>query len=349
MRNSEEILKELTAISPLLASLEKVNVFRVPDGYFDGLELSVADYVLAHDASSVINLEKSNVQEVPGGYFEGLSDSILAKVRATYPADFQKEHEEIPPVLRGLKNINPFAVPGNYFETLSEIILAKAKSNKNAEEEIQEISPLLQRLRNKNVFLVPANYFETLNDSIVEKLALYNPETAEQEIRRISPLLYSIKDENVFTVPYEYFPSLAEDILEKVKPAPAKVVRMHSNRSWLRYAVAAAITGIVVFGSMKIFNSHSGKSPQLAGEFSKIIQESKQYKTETDIDNAIAKLDDADIAKYLEKSGGVIDNQLLINNTDESELPDPNDYLIDDSTLNNYLNRINANTNKLTP
>jgi len=43
-----------------------------------------------------------------------------------------------------------------------------------------------------------------------------------------------------------------------------------------------------------------------------------------------------------------MENELLINNNDESDLPDPEDYLISDSTLNNYLDKMNPNT-KLTP
>ena len=54
----------------------------------------------------------------------------------------------------------------------------------------------------------------------------------------------------------------------------------------------------------------------------------------------IAKLSDADIVKYLEKNGNVMDNELLINNTDVSELPSSTDYLTDENTLNKYLNKI---------
>ncbi|HVZ95877.1 MAG TPA: hypothetical protein VG847_03305 [Chitinophagaceae bacterium] len=345
MRNSEEIWKELAAISPLLAGLEKVNVFRVPQGYFDGLESRITDYVLAGDSSTVQNIDKTNIHEVPAGYFEGLSDSIMTKIRATYPENFQEEEEKIPSLLHGLRNINPFVTPENYFDSLGETILARAKSNATVDEEQPEISPLLQSLKQVNIFSVPVNYFETLSDSIAGKLALDDPETAEQEIRRISPLLYSIQDANVFTVPYGYFSSLAENIIKKVQPAPAKVIQMHSKRSWVRYAVAAAITGLIAFGSVRLFNAHQHNMPVVAADLSNAIKESKQYKTQADIDNAIAKLDDADIAKYLEKSGGIMDNDLLMNNGDESDLPDPNDYLISDSTLNIYLDKINMNTN----
>ena len=337
-------MKELREISPLLASLEKVNVFRVPDGYFDNLEFSITDYVML-GISTVKGIDKKNLHDVPGGYFDSLSDSIMAKIRVAYPESFNDE--QLPGVLIGLKNTNPFSVPAGYFDSVSDAIVAKIASGENAAEELQQLSLLLYRLKDINVFAVPENYFETISDAVIENLS---DETAEQEIRRLSPLLYSLQNENVFTVPYGYFSSLGNDIVEKVKPAPARIIRMHSSRrSWLKYAVAAAITGIIAFGSIKLFNSQHTGMPPIAANLSQAIRESKQYKTETDIDNAVAKLDDADIARYLEKNGSIADNDLLINNTDESDLPDPNDYLISDSTLSNYLEKINANTNKLTP
>ena len=41
MKFSAEILEELNKVSPLLAGLEKKNVFSVPEGYFDMLTISI--------------------------------------------------------------------------------------------------------------------------------------------------------------------------------------------------------------------------------------------------------------------------------------------------------------------
>lgn len=346
MINSEEILNELRAISPMLASLEKINVFRVPADYFNNLELRIADFVKSNTITPV-DFGKKNIQQVPEGYFDNLSDSIMSKIRSAYPESFEKNEDEIPSLPKELKNINPFSVPDNYFDSLSDAILATVLLNDDTDTEPQQISPLLQSVKHINVLSVPDNYFETLSTSVINKINEAEIETAEQEIRNISPMLYSIKDENVFTVPRGYFSSLAEDTIEKVKPAPAKTVNLYSKR-WMKYAVAAAITGVIAFGSIKLFNLSHSKMPLVAADLSKAIKESKQYKTEADIDNALAKLDDADIAKYLEKNAGIMENELLINNNDESDLPDPEDYLISDSTLNNYLDKMNPNT-KLTP
>ena len=84
MKNSPEILKELMAISPLLAGLEKMNVFGIPEGYFNELHFRIANYSILNNASPVENTSKRNIQEIPMGYFDTLSDSILAKVKAIY-------------------------------------------------------------------------------------------------------------------------------------------------------------------------------------------------------------------------------------------------------------------------
>ena len=85
MNPAPEILNELKAISPLLASLEKINVFKVPEGYFNELHLRIADYARLNHTSAVDNINKRNLQQVPPGYFDTLSDAILAKVKTTYP------------------------------------------------------------------------------------------------------------------------------------------------------------------------------------------------------------------------------------------------------------------------
>ena len=262
MNSSAEILNELKAISPLLAGLEKINVFQVPEGYFNELQLRIADYVLLNNTSVADNINKRTLQQVPLGYFDTLSDSILAKVKAAYP------------------------------------------------------------------------------------------ESAKEELRELSPMLYALKDENVFSVPRGYFESFSEGIVEKVKQQPAKIITMKKGNSWWKYAAAAAVTGAIAISSLQIFNSfsdrHNGKS--VVSGLPDYVQNSFQYKTEDDLNTAIAKLSDADIVKYLEKNGNIMDNELLTNNTDVSEMPSQTDYLTDENTLNKYLDKIDAeNVGKSTP
>jgi hypothetical protein len=392
MNSSPEILNELKAISPLLAGLEKINVFQVPDGYFNELHLRIADYAMLNNTSAVDNTNKRNLQQVPPGYFDTLSDSILAKVKAAYPESAEEELRGFP-VLYSLKS-NVFSVPDGYFESLAGHIIAKLKqqavNSESAEEELLWLSPMLCALRG-NVFLVPDGYFESLAGDVVNKLKLRaansetaeeelsilspmlyalkgenvfsvpdgyfkslaedvvnrlkpqstNSQTAEEELRRLSPLLFSLKG-NVFSVPDGYFECLAEDVVKRLKPQPAKIVALKKRNSWLRYAAAAVVTGAIIISSLQIFNSSHDLSTSVVAGLPDYVKASFQYKTEDALNAGIAKLSDDDIAKYLEKSGNIMDNELLTNNTDVSEMPSQADYLSDDNTLNTYLDKIDA-------
>ena len=404
MNPSPEILNELKGISPLLASLEKINVFRVPAGYFDELHQRIADYALLNNTSAVDNINKRSGQQVPPGYFDTLSDSILAKVRAAYPESAEEELHKLSPLLSSLKS-NIFSVPDGYFESFAANTIEKLKVQhddlQSAEEEIYLLSPLLSTLKTNvfsvpegyfesfaanmadkltlqtyktedageelnglspvlaplktNVFTVPAGYFESFAASVMQKLASEshaNSETAEDELRAVAPALAALK-ENVFAVPDGYFESFAGEVMEKLKPQPARIIPMTKRSTWWKYAAAAVVTGAIAVSSLQIFNNYPGNSDGTSvvteSGLPADVKASFQYKTEADLNAGIAKLSDDDIIKYLEKSGNIMDNELLTNNTDVSEMPSQADYLTDENTLNSYLDKIDAETDKSKP
>ena len=345
MNPSPEILNELKAISPLLAGLERINVFQVPEGYFNELHLRITNYALINDTTAEENIIKRNLQQVPAGYFNTLSDSILAKIKAAYPESTEEELRRLSPMLLALKS-NVFLVPDGYFESFAENIVKRLEPSavhpENAEEELRRLSPVLLALKG-NVFTVPDGYFESFAEGIAERLDLQltNFESAEEELRRLSSILPVLK-RNVFSVPDGYFESFAEDIVERVKPQPAKIITMKKRNSWWKYAAAAVITGAIAVFSLQIFNTNTGKSVSGLPDY---VKASFQYKTEDDLNAGIAKLSDDDIINFLEKNGNVMDNELLTNNTDVSEMPSQADYLTDENTLNTYLDKIDAGIN----
>ena len=343
MNPSPEILNELKAISPLLAGLERINVFQVPEGYFNELHLRITNYALVNDTTAEENINKRNLQQVPAGYFNTLSDSILAKVRATYPESTEEELRRLSPMLLALKS-NVFSVPDGYFESFAENIVKglnpSAVDPENAEEELRRLSPVLLALKG-NVFTVPDGYFESFAEGLAERLDLQlaDSESAEEELRHLSSILPVLK-KNVFSVPDGYFESFAEDIVQRVKPQPARIITMKKRNSWWKYAAAAVITGTIAVFSLQIFNTNTGKS--VVSALPDYVKASFQYKTEDDLNAGIAKLSDDDIINFLEKNGNVMDNELLTNNTDVSEMPSQADYLTDENTLNTYLDKIDA-------
>jgi hypothetical protein len=308
MKNSNKIKSELSDISPTLAAMEKVNVFEVPEGYFEKLPVKIADFTILNENNSIENIGERYKPYVPEGYFDNLSNSILEKVRALNPAEDAEDEKQIfSDVLAALKGVNVFSEPARYFETLGENILAKVKSLELSE--------------------------------------------AGWEIFKISPTLAGLKSKNVFSVPYGYFELLHKQIQKSIETKPAGIIPLSRKMGWLKYAVAAVITGVIAFFSVELFNNHSPSDVNKINiaansNLPDYIKESLKYKNEAEVDAGLAQLSDADIVKYLEKNGNVMDNELLMSNTDESEMPSEKDYLNDSSTLNNYLDKINGEQEK---
>ena len=68
-----KIYKEILEIAPTLASLDKQNPFKVPEGYFSTLENRTLD---AMDKKSVL------AASTPFGYFDNLSNKVLERVQS---------------------------------------------------------------------------------------------------------------------------------------------------------------------------------------------------------------------------------------------------------------------------
>ena len=118
MKRSEEILNELKDLTPSLAVMEKVNVFRVPDGYFDDLGEKISTTVFLHQD------EKKDFQKIPEGYFDSLSSKIISRIKQE-DKRADNEIKSISPALHYLKEEEVFSVPEGYFDNLSDKILNK--------------------------------------------------------------------------------------------------------------------------------------------------------------------------------------------------------------------------------
>lgn len=294
METKTDILKELATISPLVAGINKVNVFTVPNGYF-----------------------------------ESISDTILLCLREEYFA-FNTSN-------------GPSAgdVPKGYFDKLATSILDKIKANDAASEEIKYLSPLLFDLQKRQVFQLPTDYFENLHELIVKKIDIATTVTASNEI---SLSLQEFKDNNVFELPEGYFNGLADTIIKKVQQPPTgKIVSINKRSSWIKYAVAAMMTSIVALGLYKYIDKPgSGVADINPVDVAMLDAAIKNGASMNDqqFEEALGNLTETDIAKYLEKNGDIADVALLRSNLEESVLPNQEDYLRDESTLDNYLKEI---------
>jgi hypothetical protein len=120
MENRNDILNELEKLSPAIAAMEKVNVFRVPQGYFEHLG---ADIMMGIETENGSIKTPSLAGDVPAGYFDKLAGSILAKIKTQETEDAATEIRALSPMLYSIQNENVYTVPHGYFEGLSETVL----------------------------------------------------------------------------------------------------------------------------------------------------------------------------------------------------------------------------------
>ena len=125
MKLSIDILNELKEISPLLAGIEKANIFSVPDNYFNSLPAIVLKNISNKTLPSSLNEEK--MSQVPEGYFENLSSKILQRIKERESETVLDELKFLSPVLFSLQNKNVFTVPSEYFKNSEAEIVKKTK------------------------------------------------------------------------------------------------------------------------------------------------------------------------------------------------------------------------------
>ena len=242
--------------------------------------------------------------------------------------DILNELKELSPIIAGMEKINVFKVPDEYFEHLSDDIMMGIKTESGIKDHVSA---------NTSIADVPEGYFGSLADNVLAKIKSLTTEDAAAELRILSPMLYSIQNQNVFDVPDGYFEGLSEDVLTKLQPQQQKVIVMRKrSNTFLKYAVAAAFTGVMALGVFKFTsNSKDNNDP--------VIAQGIQIAKENKFDEELAKVTDADIVKFLEANGSDVKSALVANSVDENELPAQEDYLLDDKALDKYLNSINVN------
>ncbi len=127
MENKTDILIELKAISPLIYELEKLNVFTIPQGYFEGLPQRMLILVKEEEPGILDRLSKENGSTVPAGYFDNLADNILSRIKAKQDETTEAELKGLSPMLYSIQNENVFEVPNGYFNDLASEIVNKVK------------------------------------------------------------------------------------------------------------------------------------------------------------------------------------------------------------------------------
>jgi hypothetical protein len=186
MEINSDILNELKDISPVLGAMEKVNVFTIPEGYFEKLDTDIV-MLLKAEGGLLHTTAQPQFGKLPDGYFDTLADAILNKIKTQDNA--AEELENLSPVLHNLPQQNVFTVPEGYFEALPSAVLGSISTIGDSDA---ELSPALLDIRNKNVFTVPEGYFESLADQIIHTTQPVQAKIISMRSRTSSFLRYAV-------------------------------------------------------------------------------------------------------------------------------------------------------------
>ncbi|RXK59370.1 hypothetical protein ESA94_14650 [Lacibacter luteus] len=131
MTRSTDIVKELEALSPVVAQINAVVPYQVPEVYFETLSTVIMARIAAggNEENSLLQVAgKEMPQTTPAGYFDSLANTILLKVKAAGNSmAIADELQELSPVLAGISKTNVYQVPAGYFDTVATTITAQLK------------------------------------------------------------------------------------------------------------------------------------------------------------------------------------------------------------------------------
>ncbi len=216
-----------------------------------------------------------------------------------------QELQELNSRLAELGNENCYTVPSGYFDGLTETILQriKAMNANNAVEELNILSPSLNSISKEVPYKVPAGYFDGLAERAMRSIHESNQyETADEEIETLSPLLSSLKKQNPYTVPQGYFENISLTPVKK----EAKVISF-TKQSWFRYAVAAAVIGIITLTGILLFGKKN--------------EERRLARFENRLNREIKTMSDDDLKDFVQYTDAGLTGEEKVsnnnNNTDE--------------------------------
>lgn len=250
--------------------------------------------------------------------------------------DILNELTAISPLIAGFPKTNVFTVPDNYFTSVSDTVLVCIR-----EEKLNAVIPAAIPVMND----VPANYFNNLPSIILAKIKASDKAAAADDI--IPLLQFDAKSTNVFDVPPGYFETLPAAIMARINESgKVKVVSISTYKRVLKYAVAAILMSAVALGTYRYFDNpvKNVQSSDIKITLDPAIEAGKQM-NETVFNETLNGLSESAISAYLENNSEDSDIAMLTSALVEGNLPEQDDYLINENTLQNYLDKIDKLNN----
>ncbi len=233
------------------------------------------------------------------------------------------ELKNLAPALIPAQGIQVFTVPDGYFE---EFALTFYPDN------ILNSVPAMS---------APEGYFDGFAASVMLKIKAGEtslPVGSEHD--ELPRVLKSISREMPYEIPPGFMGSFSGKMLKKVRPP--KVVSLSSvKKSMFRYAAAAVVTGLLGLG---IFNGMNGKVADVESTRNAILADAKLILSTNSFEQTLESISSDDIVSYLETTGQDVEAAVVATAASQSDLPEPVEYLLDDGTLEKFLNDLNIQT-----
>ncbi len=270
----------------------------------------------------VAGISRKNLFEVPENYFEEFAGKVMLRIRS------MQTDETLPSSL--INKNTPFTLPpADYFESFAEKMLHRIKAEKinSVDEELAILSPVLSEMKRVTPFSVPHGYFEELSDNVLQSAKAID--FVNDGLENLSPLMKDLKNKNTYTTPLGYFENFSDSVLSKIKnePKKTKVISINNRKTWLKFAAAAVVVGIISTVSYFTLNKNNF------------------HQASIDPIAALSKVSDAEMNNYLQNQYSPIYDSVITNTnsplaTVDLSNDDSDDLLstISDDELKQYVN-----------
>jgi hypothetical protein len=218
------------------------------------------------------------------------------------------ELKTLSPLLAEMPKVNPYSFPEDYFDNLT-------------------IDSAGKLFLTESGYQVPKGYFDQFPAIILQKLSLL----AETETGLLPKS--SNQTPPLFELPEGYFDSLPETILSSVSRKTSGQGPMTGRVFFMRYALAAAITGLLGLSLFTLMNPRQNDFEDM----SSILSEAQQMIQSRSVDEAFNRLQEDEIIQFLEVNGHDIKTALVATAAYNAELPEEFEYLSDENTLDDFL------------
>ncbi|MEO7312753.1 MAG: hypothetical protein ABIX01_20385 [Chitinophagaceae bacterium] len=251
-------------------------------------------------APLLVNAPMNMPYTTPEAYFETFPAEILNQLGLD-------ENHALAPHIVAVSKENPYHLPVGYFDGLAHAVLEKIYKHENAAT-------------------VPEGYFSSLSDILLGKVRGIE---VNEELEDLAPLLNTIDKRPVNFVPQGYFENLAAVPEEEVTAIQEiKVVSINKKKTnWLKYAVAACFTGVIVFTAIKVINKPAIVDSPMSLNFKEKLYKlpdstienylSKEQSVSESANVAYSAVNDDDIKDFLKEFSDEELQQYLKNEGDE--------------------------------